>query len=300
VLLVLAIACRSQGSCPGVCQDNSLPCNGTYVAGLCPGPNNIQCCESNGPNPPPGEGYYGVDVSDYVSGSTAGCMVQSGLSFAAVRCWHSTGSPDSNAPGSVSNLNVAGFTRVDVYMFPCYSCGDGGGQVSRAVSYLQGYSVNFSVFWFDIEGPSYWSSDQSSNAAFFNAMRSEGQSLGLNMGVYTGWNQWPQIMGSLDASDLPLWYPHYDNTPSFNDFQSFNNWNSPTWKQYADSGPYCGGDYDADWAPSPAAGLHVEIYDYNNKHALKHRAKKAEKSGGRTSEMRFAKHLRTFKPRVNQ
>ncbi len=39
----------------------------------------------------------------------------------------------------------------DVYMFPCYSCGDGEKQVETAVSYLQQNKVKFGVFWLDIE-----------------------------------------------------------------------------------------------------------------------------------------------------
>jgi len=40
-------------NCNGQCQDNSLPCSGGYTAGLCPGPNAIECCGGSGPNPPP-------------------------------------------------------------------------------------------------------------------------------------------------------------------------------------------------------------------------------------------------------
>jgi len=40
-------------NCNGQCQDNSLPCSGSYQSGDCPGPNNIQCCTGSGPPPPP-------------------------------------------------------------------------------------------------------------------------------------------------------------------------------------------------------------------------------------------------------
>lgn len=35
------------------------------------------------------------------------------------------------------------------------------------------------------------------------------------------------LCGSKSFSSLPLWYPHYDNNPSFSDFQSFGGWSSP-------------------------------------------------------------------------
>lgn len=34
-------------SCAGQCQDDSLPCNGTYASHQCPGGNNIRCCTCN-------------------------------------------------------------------------------------------------------------------------------------------------------------------------------------------------------------------------------------------------------------
>jgi len=273
----------SQSSCPGVCQDNSLPCSGSYVANLCPGPDNIECCEGGGPNPEPNPNpepspdsgsYYGCDVSDYVSQSKASCMVNNGLSFGVVRAWHSTGHVDSNVVSTAANLWAGGFTSVDVYMFPCYKCGDGGGQVSTCVSYLQNNGVKFGTFWFDIEGPSYWSGDTSENADFFNAMKQQGTSMGLTMGVYTGWSQWPEIMGGLDSSDLPLWYPHYDGSPNFDDFQSFNNWGSPVWKQYSESGSTCGGDYDANWAPSAPSAMVAAFYNKTRTQAAKKAAQK--------------------------
>jgi len=38
----------SSSRCSGVCQDNSLDCDGDYLSGLCPGASNIQCCPSSG------------------------------------------------------------------------------------------------------------------------------------------------------------------------------------------------------------------------------------------------------------
>ena len=47
-------------------------------------------------------------------------------------------------------------------------------------------------------------------------MIAEGQRLGLHMGVYSSESQWNPIMGGENvASNLPLWYPHYDGSASF-------------------------------------------------------------------------------------
>ena len=40
--------------------------------------------------------------------------------------------------------------------------------MSKAASYMQSNGVKFTTFWLDIEGPgTYWGSDTSANAAFF-------------------------------------------------------------------------------------------------------------------------------------
>lgn len=193
----------------------------------------------------------GVDVSQPVSTSNWQCMRSNdGVSFAIVRTFQSTGSNDPNGHTTVANAWAAGLAHVDVYMFPCFSCGNPAGQVSSAVSYLKNYGTKFGQFWFDIEGTQYWGSS-SSNQAFFSSMVSEGRSLGLNMGVYTSASQWDPIMGSgyTGGSSLPLWYAHYDNNPSFSDFSPFGGWTKPNMKQYAGDVTMCGVGVDKDWYP---------------------------------------------------
>ena len=118
------------------------------------------------------------------------------------------------------------------------------------VQMLQSGGVSFGRVWLDIEGPQYWR-DQASNQAFFEDLVSEGQHLGLNLGVYTSASQWGPIMGSSysGGASLPLWYAHYDNNPSFSDFSSFGGWSSPTMKQYAGDLTQCGVGVDNDWMP---------------------------------------------------
>ena len=125
-------------------------------------------------------------------------------------------------------------SRVDVYMFPCYDCGDAEGQVSDTVSYLQSNNAKYTAFWLDIEGTQYWSTVKSNNQDFFNSLVSEAQKLGQTIGVYTSESQWNSIMGGsfTAGSKFPLWYPHYQipADPSFDDFSSFAGWTSPAMK----------------------------------------------------------------------
>jgi len=177
-------------------------------------------------------------------------MLQTGITFAVVRAWESTGQPDSNVVSTAAAFHSAGFSNVDVYMFPCFNCGNGPSQVSQAIAYLNNNGVNFTTFWFDIEGPEYWG-DVGDNQNFFTAMKQQGQTMGLTMGVYTSYSQWNPIMGDLDSSDLPLWYAHYDGNPNFGDFTPFNNWNTPSWKQFNGDITTCEVDVDSDWSPNP-------------------------------------------------
>ena len=64
-------------------------------------------------------------------------------------------------------------------------------------------------------------------------------------------NMWSQIMGSAGACNgfgsIPLWYAHYDNNPSFSDFQKFGGWTKPNMKQYEGDVTLCGAGVDYSW-----------------------------------------------------
>jgi GH25 family lysozyme M1 (1,4-beta-N-acetylmuramidase) len=174
----------------------------------------------------------GVDISTLVSTSAFGCLKSNGYTFAIMRCYRSTGSIDPNCASSVANAWAAGMAHVDVYLFPCFSCGNPAGQVSTLFNYLKSNNVRYGQIWLDIEGPGvYWGSSQSANANFFAAMASEARSLGINLGVYTSASQWNPIMGSYTGgSAFPLWYAHYDGVQSFADFAAFGGWTRPNIK----------------------------------------------------------------------
>ena len=73
---------------------------------------------------------------------------------------------------------------------------------------------------------------------------------GVLAGIYSNSNNWQRIMGSKDAcKDLaelfvPLWYAHYDNDPSFDDYEKakyrFGGWEKPYYKQYKGDTKECG------------------------------------------------------------
>jgi len=193
-------------------------------------------------------------------------LSKAGYSFGIFRAWHSTGSFDSTACPNIVAAHNNGFTYTDVYMFPCPKCSASAqSQMSNMISGLksagctptsgqQGKS-NFGKVWLDIEGTQYWGS-QSANRDFFNGLLTACKSLGVDCAVYSSASQWNPIFGSsfTGGSSVPLWYAHYDGSPSFSDFTSFGGWKTPYMKQYNGDKTECGFDVDFNWTPNIGLG----------------------------------------------
>jgi len=190
----------------------------------------------------------GVDLSEPCAETAFRCMKTAGYDSAVIRVYQSNGRVDPNGHTTVEHSRAAGMTRTDVYMFPCHSCGDGGAQVRAAVDNLRSNNASYGTFWFDIEGPQYWSTDKASNSAFFEAMVTEAKSLDQHIGVYTSASQWDPIMGAYrGGASYPLWYAHYDGNPSFNDFAPFGGWTKPDMKQFRGTTTLCGCGVDLNY-----------------------------------------------------
>jgi hypothetical protein len=145
-------------------------------------------------------------------------------------------------------LQQAGFGNVDIYVFPDFSRGIGsaGSQIVQAINYVRGNGQTFGMVWLDIEAPNLWG-QCSENVAFLQEMVAAGERMGVEVGIYTSESQWqPIACGSTVFSHLKLWYPHYDYTPNFSDFQPFGGWSSPFMKQYTGTTSICGTQIDQD------------------------------------------------------
>ncbi|ELP85375.1 lysozyme, putative [Entamoeba invadens IP1] len=188
----------------------------------------------------------GIDMSTAFPTSTFSCFVSNGYTHAIPRCWRSSGSWDPNCASNCKNAHSAGMSQVDVYFFPCYSCGNVAGQVSSFWNQIISNKVDCKRVWFDIEGT--WSSSASTNQNFFMEMMNEARAIGMVHGVYVSKYYWGQFFGSSYtykyASSTPLWYPHYDSNPSFSDFAAFGGWSSPLMKQYQGTTSMCSGSVD--------------------------------------------------------
>ena len=102
--------------------------------------------------------------------------------------------------------------------------------------------INGNMVWLDIESNDLFYSSCSDNQWYIGEMLDEMTNLlgHAGVGVYTNWNQWNDITcGWTGASSYQLWYPHYDNWVSFDDFQAFGGWTKPNIKQYDDTTDIC-------------------------------------------------------------
>eukprot|EP00118_Oscarella_pearsei_P000054 m.4085 g.4085 ORF g.4085 m.4085 type:complete len:239 (+) comp10183_c0_seq1:76-792(+) len=212
--------------------------------------NTVKWQYDNGSLSEPLSGVMGVDVSAVVSRSAFECLKSTGYSYAIVRAHHSNGGVDKNAPTTIANAWAAGFSHVDAYLFPCYRCGDPAGQASETASYLKNQGTRYGTLWLDIESND-WSSEESLNQKFFKTMYESAEiHKPLAVGVYTSKYQWSSIMGDYSGGkSAPLWYPHYDNDPSFSDFEPFGGWNKPAIKQYDGNALVCGVGIDKNYYP---------------------------------------------------
>ena len=183
---------------------------------------------------------YGVDYSSWTSVASHQCFINNGFTFAIPRCWCSVGEVDGDCAGSVENAHAAGMSRVDTYFFPCFSCGNIAGQINAFWDHTIAYSMNFNRLWFDVEGE--WSYDYGTNQAFLMEMVEHARAMGIVYGIYCSEYYWGYFFGSYTfayASEVPMWYAHYDDWASFGDWTSFGGWSWPSIKQYSGNVAFC-------------------------------------------------------------
>jgi hypothetical protein len=98
----------------GTCLATSM-CNGTSIAGYCPGGTDIQCCVAGEKS-----GLFGLDICDVASVSQYECFQSSGFGdFTVPRGFRSTGVVDTNLCTTLRSAKSAGVPFRDTYMFPC-------------------------------------------------------------------------------------------------------------------------------------------------------------------------------------
>ena len=204
---------------------------------------------------------YAAEVVDLAGSVDAyECFMENGVRHVIVRAYHSYGKIDTEAQKNVGLANAAGLST-DVYMFPCRGK-DPATQVDELLTYMrswQGVESKFEyttgTIWLDVEtnpspGCSWALGSFQSNCEFMQQLVDALKQNGRTVGIYASHYMWIQIFGSAsyctDLNDLPLWYAHYDNKQTFDDYNTnpFGGWTSPTLKQYAGDSHLCGYEID--------------------------------------------------------
>ncbi|CAK74851.1 unnamed protein product (macronuclear) [Paramecium tetraurelia] len=185
------------------------------------------------------------------------CFVKNGYQFAITRAYRSFGAVDLDGYQNLEKAKAAGLLG-DVYFFPCKGKKTAKAQVQEfAQVFGNQQSQVYGTVWVDVESnPSTdcgWTTDYASNCNFLQEIVNELKGSSRSVGIYASQYQWTSIFGSASAcshfASLPLWYPHYDQTPTFDDFPKykFGGWTTPSIKQYSGSSTVCGVGVDLNY-----------------------------------------------------
>jgi len=158
------------------------------------------------------------------------------------------GRVDPNGAQTIKNAWAGGMAHVDGYIYPCLRCGNPAQQVIDTVNHLRQSGANFGMLWFDIEGS--WPGSVANNINFLHGLFNQANAMGIKWGIYTSRSQWGPITGNTAQFGAPpLWYAHYDGSPSFSDFAPFGGWTHPSIKQFSGTTSFCGASIDRNFYP---------------------------------------------------
>ena len=184
-------------------------------------------------------------------------MLDTGFVYGTFECWRNingTGLFWTECVSNVANAWEAGFEYVDIYMFP-HRYAEPTTQVIELLNNLTIYNVTYGAVMIDIEGDDWIDFTQEENRQFMLELRSVFDSENISMTIYTG-ATWDRNFGDnfTDFSDLPLIYAHYDNIPSFYDYNysPYGGWEVASGKQFwdaVDDEIVCDISLDWDWSP---------------------------------------------------
>ena len=206
-------------------------------------------------------GYYWFDAGwpqGAMSLSTLQCLREADFVYTTMECWREkdNGTFVEDCVGNIANAWAAGFDTVDVYMYP-NRFSDPTYQAQTLLSELATRGVQYGAVMLDVEGDNWYEFTIEANQEFMLALRKVFDDAGVQMVMYASSN-WVGYFGESFTAfkDLPLVYAHYDNVPSFYDYdyQPYGGWEKASGKQFwdgVDDEILCGIPLDWDWSQSP-------------------------------------------------
>ncbi|CAG8507558.1 9943_t:CDS:2 [Ambispora leptoticha] len=183
-------------------------------------------------------------------------------------CGDSNGKPggdiDKSFVKSYTNAVNAGFTDIDVYMFPCTgnppcgkkTCKSPKDQVDQLTHMINTTKINGDKniivrrVWLDVEtakNPGGWPNTAANRKTLLDFQKAW-QDTKWNWGIYSNYYEWTKLTGDknwvLDSS-RPLWTAKYDNIIDLTKgFVPYGGWKKPTGKQYAGTTHLCNQEFD--------------------------------------------------------
>lgn len=191
--------------------------------------------------------WTAVDTADKISVEQIKCFKNQAspkTDQMIFRAWRSLGSVDPNVAQNWKNAIAAGYSQseISVYMFPCLkgSCPVSGmeNQYNALLQHLDKNGMTPRRIWLDVEGANYWTGSKTTNRQQLQRLFNAAVASKRDVGVYSSYYQWEDLFGldfklaSNVTAAMPMWYAHYDKSPSCGDFKAFGGWAKPTLKQY--------------------------------------------------------------------
>lgn len=173
------------------------------------------------------------------------CLKQHGISFVIFRGFRSYGAVDPYVILNIKNAHAAGYSDIDVYVFPCLKCGDPRGQIRKMVNALKGLPYN--SIWLDVERFQW--KNKEANRKFLAEMFDEAPKHGKPVGIYTNSVEWNAVVGNdwTQGARFRLWWAHWDKKATLDNFQPFAGWKQCFIKQYFSERTVCNIEYDCNF-----------------------------------------------------
>lgn len=187
----------------------------------------------------------GGDIADSVKTVANFRCLKQHLSFLIFRAYRSLGSVDPTAIPNIQHAYAAGFRDIDIYIFPCFKCGNPRGQVRTTVNALKGQPYHW--IWLDVERHR-WGSKEA-NRRFLAEMFDEAPKHGKPVGIYTSSAEWSRVVGNdwSAGAKFKLWWPRWNKKQTLRDFQPFAGWRSCYIKQYFNERKACNIEFDCNY-----------------------------------------------------
>ena len=194
---------------------------------------------------------HGVDIATFMGPYNVSqwqCLHDTGIDFAIIEIWRGHHQLSDHYQIDWQNAKAAGIYVVDAYAYICNNCPNNTAEfICSAVQNNLPYGFD-GMLWLDVEDcQDCWIGTPEERLAFLEGIADNCEQRGFNLGVYSGHGAWEQVFGAANFTSgkltkYPLWFSHYDNKQSMDDYNQlkFGNWAQPIMKQYNAGVEICG------------------------------------------------------------